>query len=144
MFLLAPKLKKLGFNERVLTLDDFDKFCENEGIIFHYNTMTHFRGLYTVVDSVPCISVSNALRPLDRQVVAWHEGGHHVYHSHKTAFFCDSALTRKSEYEANCVAAIALMPRPLLDMSFNDLQEELGYSRDLLWFRKRIFEHFGL
>lgn len=53
-------------------------------------------------------------------------------------------MRSKIEYEAQVIMACAHVPRPLLERSFAELQEEYSYSRELLWFRKCVYEQLKI
>ncbi|HEY9285913.1 MAG TPA: ImmA/IrrE family metallo-endopeptidase [Pyrinomonadaceae bacterium] len=100
-----------------------------------------WRGIYMACEGIPCIAIHSSLRGAERSEVVWHEIGHHLLHTPTTCFFTRSTA-RKMEFEAQVVMACALVPRPLLGRTFAELQEEYGYTRELLWFRKGVFEQF--
>jgi Zn-dependent peptidase ImmA (M78 family) len=107
--------------------------------------MTRWKGLYTVCEGVPCIAIRSGLRDFDRLIVSWHEAMHHLCHSHKTAFFCDHAVVKRVEYEANALAAIALLPDRIIETrTVSEVVEEFGFPFPFLEFRKRIYDNRSL
>jgi Zn-dependent peptidase ImmA (M78 family) len=135
-------LNRLGFNERVLTADDFDRICAECGI-FVSEQAIKWQGYFTVCGGVPSIVLNGALRGVDRMIVAFHETGHYLLHAPGMVYFCNGTVS-KTEYEAECFAARALIPLPLLmSKSLTEIQEEFGYPTEFLKFRQRVFEQVG-
>lgn len=140
---LLAKIKELGLNQKVQTIDDFDLRCQNEGVLTFERPMRKWKGLYLVCDQVPCIVLNSHLSMRERPIVSFHELGHHYLHATSPKFYCQGIIS-KSEYEANIIAAVALLPTSLVERyKIEDIQNEFGYPGYLLWFRKRIYEQFG-
>lgn len=136
------QLTRIGWNERVLTRADFDSLCQREEVLVADRVMP-WRGIYVVRRGIPCIAINCALGGVERSEVEWHEMGHHLLHTPTMCFFTRGTRS-KTEYEAQVISACALVPRPLMSKTFAELQEEYGYSRELLWFRKRVAEQFRI
>lgn len=136
------QLRRIGWNERVLTHADFDSLCQAEGVLVSVQAIRH-RGIYLVRHGIPCIAINCTLGVSERSEVEWHEMGHHLLHTPTMCLFTRGTLN-KTEYEAQVIAAVAHIPRPLMRKTFAELQEEYGYSRELLWFRKQVAEQFRI
>ena len=134
-------LMKRGWNRRVLTNDDFDEWCERDGVMVMEEEI-EYPGFYLIRNTQPVIVLNKKLRGIERQIVAWHEYGHHVLHVPNGRFFCLDNID-KAEYQAHLIAAIALIPRPDLFRPLSELQEE-GYPLDFLRFRSRVFDQFKI
>lgn len=143
MWSLARLIKAKNLNTRVHTLDDFLRHCDEEQILVREYPLRFCKGLYTVCESVPCIVLASGLSLVERTIVAWHELAHYWLHSPGVCFF--RSFERRFEYEAQAIAAIALVPKSLLmKRSLHEVEEEYGYSREFLWFRKDVYERFRL
>jgi Zn-dependent peptidase ImmA (M78 family) len=75
---------------------------------------------------------------------AFHELAHHLLHApdnSPVALFYHLHSNKKEEFEAKAFMALALVPKFLVETkTVGDLQEEFGYSRELLSFRKELYE----
>ena len=138
---VASLLMKRGWNRRVLTNDDFEEWCERDGVMVLEEEM-EYPGFYLIRNTQPVIVLNKKLTGIERQIVSWHEYGHHVLHVPTGRFFSLGNFD-KSEYQAHLVASVALLPKPYLYRPITELQEE-GYPFELLRFRGRVFDQFGL
>ena len=139
MRLILPKLNKYGWNHRVLTEEDFESFCEQDGVLYLEMKMK-WDGIY-LVRQLPVIGVNTGIKGINRTIVKWHEMAHHWLHVPDSRFFRYGNVD-KSEYEAHVVAACALIPAPMLKNLWS-LQEEYGYPKDLIHFRYSIHSCYG-
>lgn len=98
-------------------------------------------GLYFIRQNQPTILLNQQLSGIEKQIVQWHELGHHLLHVPSGRFF-NFGLCDKAEYQAHLIAAVALIPQPDLYKPLTELQEE-GYPFELLQFRGRVFDQFG-
>lgn len=139
----VKKLKEIGWNERVLTEEDFDLCCQDEGVLV-YNVKMPLDGLYGVIEDVPVILLNEQLRGVKRLEVAWHELGHHFFDSPAfCAFSKDTA--RKAQHKAQIIAVCALIPKPMLKEMMRWHPAELSdYSENLLKFRLEVFRNYKI
>lgn len=139
---ILKKLTRLyGWNERVLTQDDFDYFCGLERIAIIYQEIG-FPGLYTVQDRQPIIVISPSVLPRARGWVQFHELGHHWRHGTGCAFMF--ASPDRIEREADIVAACALIPQPLIEhLTPGELHDEYRYPTELCNLRLRFYRELG-
>jgi Zn-dependent peptidase ImmA (M78 family) len=141
---VPERLKTLGWNERVLTRHDFYTICRDDGVLVRDASM-RWSGLYMVCEEVPVIVLNDRLVGPDRIVVGWHELGHHLMHLPGMAFFCGDSTKRKVEFEAQRFAACALIPQPVLaSMHVEEIEQDYGYSRELVQFRMRLFQRLRI
>lgn len=141
MTLDHPKCKAYGLNERVFTLDYAEWVCAREKIVLRYEP-TLWSGLYFVRRNRPTIIINPLASAAEQLLALLHELGHHFRHSPKTCFYQPKYLD-KTEYEAEEFAAYAAMPYYLITSKLPwEIQEEFGYSTEILDFRKELFEQF--
>lgn len=131
-----------GWNKRVFDEWDFYRFCDRDGVCVLDAEMP-LPGAYCVYDRIPVIFISHCVRGVERLRVQFHELAHHWLHYPSVQFFIN--LNNKVEFEANIVAACALIPFPLL-LSHNagQIEEEYGYSKKLIAFRVTLFQQFSI
>ena len=131
------------WNKRVVTERDVRRVCHNKGVRI-VEGKTGVSGLYVVYRGVPFIVIDPDLGwPLCLWVLL-HELAHHLLHVPGLQFF-DNRFESKADYEANFIAAVALMPLDLIKrLTFAEIQDEYGYPSELMWFRKEIYEQFGI
>jgi len=135
---IPSQLHALGWNRRVLTLDDFYTACEAEHITV-FDVAMHWQGLFLYFEGKPIIALNVRLRGNQRTLVAWHEFGHYCYH-YPGSF----GRQRKTEREADIIAHVALIPAFLLNLPDGELQEMFGYSSELISARIAIFRQYNL
>lgn len=135
--------REYGLNQRVLAENDCHRICEAESISVHFEPMA-WSGLYLMRRKRPQILVNSALAGAHRLIVLWHEIAHHFLHAPQMCFYQRGSLD-KAEREANMLAAIALVPLPLLEtVTMGEIQEEHGYPGDLLELRQKIYERLKI
>lgn len=141
MKFLEEKLKGTGWNERVLTYEDFELTCEDEGILILHLPFSR-EGLYGVCEDIPVIVLNENLRSIKKVEVAWHELAHHFLHTPALCCFSKD-LKRKYQFEAQVVAVCALIPKPLIEplLRSDDLSE---YPEKLLEFRLKVLDIFNI
>lgn len=89
---------------------------------------------YRVYDKLSMIFIARRLQGAKRLRVQFHELGHYWPHSPNARFFIN--LNNKVEFEANIVAARALLPfPPPRSPEVWRLEEEYGYLKKLITFR---------
>lgn len=80
---------------------------------------------------------------LDRGSWLWvlfHEIGHHALHAPQSGRF-SKLIRRKADREANYIAAIALMPRQIVEgRTIEQVHYEFGYPIELVKIRYQIFQ----
>jgi Zn-dependent peptidase ImmA (M78 family) len=137
------RLKAIGWNKRVLTEVDFYACCERDGVIVGEGPLS-CQGMYLMRRGFPVILLNHKLVGVERQIVQWHEYGHHLLHAPGTDFFSQDT-TDKQQFEANVVAACALIPRPIFQtLPFSDLGDEFGYPQDLISLRIRAWQQLRI
>lgn len=136
------KLRTLGWNNRVLTYDDFLEACQHECIL-RIDRPLPVGGFFFIQQGYPVIGLAANLQGVERNLVAWHEFGHFALHN-------PPVMHRRRpchlvELEADSVAYGALIPRHLLhSYSAEEIAAGLGYPLKLVKTRFRIFRHFNL
>lgn len=89
------------------------------------------------------ILINPALSGADRLWVLFHEIGHFLLHDLVLANFSKSLL-RKSDAEANYIAARAMIPVWMIETLRPDqIELEYGYSKDLIKIRMGIYKREG-
>jgi Zn-dependent peptidase ImmA (M78 family) len=133
--LISKKLP--DWNTRVFTEDDALTICRAEGVCVSEQDIRS-RGEYLMYKDAPFIVVKRALRRNWRAWVIWHELGHHWLHYPGPHAF-SRHTRRKMDWQANFVAAIALIPTVLWESSTPaDIMVEYGYPKELLKLRAAI------
>lgn len=144
MKLFLTKLKRFGFNIRILTENDFYAICECEGIeVLEMDIAASF---YMSVSGKCFIVLSKKLKGLKRIFVMFHELAHHFLHGGRDAAqaFYFGLLETKNEFEADSVALIAMIPLSSLK-SFEFLEEHPNrYARKLYRDRQRLYFLYGV
>ena len=130
------------WNVKVLTQDDFDYYCDRAGIAVK-ETPLELPGLYICRDSQPQIFLSDELRGFERLFIAFHELAHHWLHPPGVQMF--HGLSNRVEYEADVVAACALIPKTTLTHYWpSEIADVYGYTHDLITFRCEIFDRWRI
>lgn len=76
--------------------------------------------------------------------VLWHEIGHYILHHPETSQF-SSSMKRKNDRDANYVAAVAMMPRPLIEgRTIDCVARRSHYPREIVQIRYDIYENEGI
>lgn len=148
MRFLIDKLATLrvGWNERVLTVDDFYKICRRFRVTVQEMPLT-VGGFYYRAMGKECIAVDSRLPEKEKLVVMFHELGHFLFHAPETgatASFHHVAGPTREECEADVFAICAILPRTLIEnRSAADLIDD-GYPRAVVQTRLAIFERHRL
>lgn len=138
------QLARYGWNRRVLTERDFVRICRRERVEV-LEAPLHRSGLYLFLDGRPYIVLNVNLRGIQRLHVAFHELAHHLLHAPCPLGFYGALPLHKCEREAEALALCALIPEPLLRrMLIDDIIEEYGYTREMLWRRLKVLDEFGV
>jgi Zn-dependent peptidase ImmA (M78 family) len=134
------KLRRLvppDWNERIYSVEDFDRFCPRDGVC-DCNCRMRAAGLYVAYSDVAIILLSERQRGLRRRFVQMHELGHHWLHTPGLRYF--SGLETKQEFEANSTAICALLPLLLLlTKTLAEIAEEYSYLCQLIARRMALF-----
>lgn len=132
-----------GWNKRVFDESDFYRLCNSKGVRVFEDAEMPLPGAYCVYDKLPVIFIARRLRGTERLRVQFHELGHHWLHYPLVQFFIN--LNNKIEFEANIVAACALILFPLLrSRDVWRLEEEYGYSKKLIAFRVILLQQLSI
>lgn len=131
------RLLPAEWNRRVLTDDDFHRFCVSEGVSA-FECPMQIPGAYCIYDGSPVIFINRDQPASQKLFVKFHELAHHWLHYPGVQFFLDTHT--KVETEANIVAACALIPVTLLTVkSESEIIDEYGYSSELINIRSEIY-----
>ncbi len=136
---ISTALQRLGWNRRVLTYEDFEQFCEREGVLLYDLPPSRWRGFYTVHRDTHVIALDRRLHGWQRALVAWHEIAHYL-HDHPGWF----GHHAKTELQADIIAHVAILPAHLLHLPDGELNEIHGYPLAVIAERCRIFRAFNL
>jgi Zn-dependent peptidase ImmA (M78 family) len=130
------------WNVRVLTQDDFDYYCDRAGIVVCEMPLER-PGLYICRDGQPQIFLSDELRGVNRLFIAFHELAHHWLHPPGVQMF--HGLSNQVEYEADVVAACAMIPKTILTHYWpSEIAELYGYPHDLVGLRCEVFDKWKI
>jgi len=130
------------WNVRVMTVDDFYSYCDRDGIVVSEKPLGQF-GLYMLRDGRPEIHLHELLSGADWLFVGFHELAHHWLSTMRIQFF--QGRDMEPEYEADAVAACAMIPRPLLACCQpSEIAELYGYSPNLINLRREIFDRWQI
>jgi Zn-dependent peptidase ImmA (M78 family) len=147
MFHLARKFAPLGWNRRVFTEADFDRLCRRERIRVCEIPLS-VGGFYMRARGRQFIYLDSRLRGVRRLRAALHELGHYYLHAGAeptSAFFYGLRPDAREEFEADAFAAVAMIPEPLLRRLLAwEIEEEYGYARDLINFRLKVLDTYGI
>lgn len=148
MIHLARKFSGFGWNQRPLTEADCYRICRREKIKIIEYPLESSPGFYMVCKGRPMITIDSRLRGLRRQYVLWHELAHHFLHvpHHATAaHWFRLRPGTKAELEAEAFAVVAMIPEPLLRKMLTwEIEEEFGYTREMLNFRLKVLDTYGI
>jgi len=147
MIFLADIFSKFGWNSRVLTLDDFFRICRRERIkVVELPLLVP--GFYMICKGKSFIAINSNLRGVRKLHVIFHELAHHFLHapaSGATANFFHVREPPKVKFEADAFAIVAMIPEPLLRRMLTwEIEEEYGYTRDMLNFRLKVLDKYGV
>ena len=137
---IPERLRKLGWNRRVLTFADFERVCEEDNILIIAKHLPDDVGQYYIENGQDIIALEYDLRDPQRTLVAFHEYGHALFH-------CPGHFGHhsKTELEADIIAVAALVPKPLLyKLSPGEISEAMDYPLSLIWERWEFLRRFGV
>jgi len=147
MIHLAGKFAPLGWNSRIFTEDDFARLCRKEKIKVIEIALI-VPAFYLTTRGRRCIYLDHRLRGARRLHAAFHELAHYFLHvgaEPNAAFYFMREPRAREELEAETFAAVALIPQCVLrEMSPGEIEEAFNYPRELVEFRLKVFELYGL
>lgn len=130
------------WNVKVLTQDDFDYYCDRDGIIVREVSLEQ-PGLYICRGGRPQIFLNEELRGANRLFVEFHELAHHWLHPTGVRMFF--GWGKQIEIEADIVAACALIPKTVLTHYWpSEIADLYGYSHDLVTLRCEVFDRWRI
>lgn len=130
------------WNKRIYTEIDAYEYCETKLIGTIETNLIKDLGEYRMHRGLPMILIHKFASANHRSWILWHEIGHDIFH---TPLSCKFSPTFRSiiEKEANIVAAVALIPLPLMKKKkFHEIHEEFNYPKKLIELRKSIFDNY--
>jgi Zn-dependent peptidase ImmA (M78 family) len=147
-FALAKLLGSVpGLNTRSLTEADFYRICRRERIKVVEMPLL-VPGFYMLCKGRRFIVIDSRVRGVRWLHVAWHELAHHFLHAPKRAASVSFFQVREESkvlFEAEAFAAIALIPEPMLrSMLAGEIEDEHGYTREMVEFRLKVLELYGV
>jgi Zn-dependent peptidase ImmA (M78 family) len=139
---LIEKKTPPEWNVRVMTEADFWSHADAAGIVVSEMQLEQ-PGYSIYCDGSPHIFIQDQLRGVDRLYTLWHEIAHYWLHKARIQFFL--GLNQDIEFEANLVAACALIPQTMLTHYWpNEIAQEYGYPDWLIKYRQVIFEYWDI
>lgn len=144
MELLSPKIKEYlpDWNKRIYTEADAFEFCAANKIIAIETDLIDDLGEYRIHKQRPFIFLNKFVEARCRSWILLHEIGHFILHPTTAARFSDQVTRRKIERQANFVAAVALLPKHILETkTITEITDEYGYPRKVILIRKEIYDH---
>lgn len=139
MKILLEKLRPYGFNERVLTENDFFSICKAENIRVLWSN-EKFSFFFSAIGE-RCIVLPKRLRGLRLLFAMWHEYGHAALSpGHPYDVQWHEMHDGKDEFQADAVALIALMP---VSKMF-EILDGSEYATYLLAKRQQIWLLYGV
>ena len=133
-----------GYNQRPQTFPDFEALCAQNGIVTFEHTMPS-RGWYFVMRGYPFIVINKNILPGHKTFVGFHEYFHHRFHPGGHHFYTSLGIDNKVELQASILAAIAVIPTPLLgdDLARGEnLAEKYALPGYLVDFRLKTYEDY--
>jgi hypothetical protein len=142
MNLMLDSLAPYGFNQRIMTEDDFFHICEIEKITVTFIPKKF--SFWTSIDGESHIGISDRLKGLKKTFVMFHELAHHFRFSGEDIdqihFY--NANRRKHEFEADALATISIYPLGVL-MEGGVLDEQSRFARFVEKERKKLYFLYG-
>lgn len=130
------------WNSRPITERDALRFLRKKVLLVE-SDKAEVPGLFTEYEGYLFIVIHPSLRGYNRLWVLLHEIGHFLFHTPTMQCF-DPRYELKADFEANMFAAVALIPFEWFETrSDSDILED-GIPRDLLAFRKNVFERYAI
>lgn len=130
------------WNRRVYTDSDFYNICEQKSIVVKETELIEAAGEYLVYRNYHFILLHSFCIDEFKLWVKYHELSH--YFLHAPGKFSQT-VKRKMDFEANVIAAVALVPFCLLERySYQEINEYYDYPFDLILLRWQIFRRYGI
>lgn len=149
MHSLLTKFEKLGWNRRAFTEADVYRICRREKVKIIEYPISGTLGFYMRCAGRCIITVDSRLRGVRRVYVLLHELAHYFLHvpaEATAAHFFRLRPDTKQEFEAEAFAVVAVLPETLLRSTLaegGDFEEE-GFTRDIIEFRLKVLEMYGI
>ena len=150
-------LKKYGWNDRVLTRDDFDVICLDEGVTSLETDTLKWDCTFILQDGVPVILLSRHLYRSARLGVGFHCIGHWLwakFNNTKSAnISCNLINTSHvqcldqtdSECLSHIISSCAVLPRRVIETkSIQQVREQYEYCEVLLELRYAVRDKFNI
>lgn len=132
-----------GWNRRAFIEDDFDRICDAEGVYVVSLDIDAY-GSYSLVNGSPTIIINPRVLPRSRLWVYGHEVGHALLHYGSPCAFTYSSKM-KLERQADLVAAVALIPRQLIETETPwEIHDQYRLPIELCEMRLRFFQTLGI
>jgi len=126
----------------VLTEVDFWDYCAASRIVVR-EVQLEQPGYSMVYEGRLHIYIHDQLRGVDRLYTLYHELAHHWLHPPRIQFFL--GMDKNIEFEANLVAACALIPKTLLAHHWpSEIAEEFSYPTWLIKYRQTLLEYWDI
>ena len=148
MRFLLDKVKtlKIGWNERPLTDEDFQRICRRLNVTVEEMPL-RVGGFYYRVKGRDYIVIDSRLTGIAKRMVQFHELGHLLFHvpaSGVTANFHGFGHKTRVEREADLFAVCAVLPRPMIEThSLAELIDD-GIPADTVAERLQILADHGI
>jgi Zn-dependent peptidase ImmA (M78 family) len=131
------------WNTRIVTEREVRAYCKKKGVQIVEGDVG-VEGLYVIYGGVPFIVLHPALKGAMRLWVLLHELAHHLSHVPGMQLF-DKSYESKADFQANFIAAVAMIPLPLMEkMTYGEIQEEYDYPTELMEIRRYIYAEFKI
>lgn len=140
---LAPRILDVlpDWNRRIHFEDDAERVCADFGVIRIDTDLITDLGEYKIRDGFPVILIQKFISSRYRNLVLHHEIGHFILHPATAARFSDAVTKKKIEKEANFVAAVAILPRYILEIkTLAEIADEFNIPHKIILFRKWILD----
>ncbi|MCW5959286.1 MAG: ImmA/IrrE family metallo-endopeptidase [Pyrinomonadaceae bacterium] len=142
-FILSQLIKKKlpEWNEKIFGIKDLQAICVRERLIFVESIGRRAKGEYLRFSNRNMIILRANLGEGERRWIAFHELGHHFLHTANHRFSRGTA--RKMDREANFFAAVALLPKYLIENE-NESYSDGYYPAEMLRIRFEILREFRI
>lgn len=147
MKLLIPKILEFlpDWNNRIYTENDAEDFCERHDIIRVDSEFLDDLGEYRTRKGYPVILLHKFVSLRYRNLVLQHEIAHFILHPTISARYADEVAKRKFEKEANFVAAVALIPKHIIETkTLTEIADEFNIPIKTVLFRREIFDTYKI
>ena len=143
MFLTGfPPNRIERWNQKAHTERDAYAFCKANKVHIVEDPQTS-HGMFVKYRGYDFILITPGLTQMMRTWILWHEIGHYLLHEPAIANF-SRHYARRSEREANFIAAVALIPRALLHNRSQGELVEMDFPLKLIDIRHRVYDATGI